>query len=325
MRNLDYNKIMLVLGILFITLFCILTIKDYMMYDGINNTTPFYIFVTTRILELMIPGSIFIYLYNQNTFVKESQYIIKSEKLQSKVKYKIAHISDFHNTNSKRAKNEIIQKLKQNKPDIIVVTGDLVDSRRTNITTAKEFVENIIDIAPVYYVLGNHESRIINIQELEKTIKETGTIVLRNETVEITDNIQVIGLDDPAFYTTVKQQKSKEKIERRVKTKLKKLVKQNKKYKILLTHRPELFDTYVSCGVDIVFTGHAHGGQIRIPFIGGIIAPGQGFFPKLTKGIYEKDNTKMVLSSGIGNSRFPFRINNRPELIFVTLMGENNI
>ena len=91
------------------------------------------------------------------------------------------------------------------------------------------------------------------------------------------------------------------------------------KYSILLSHRPELFETYVDNNINLVFTGHAHGGQIRIPFIGGIIAPNQGLFPKYTSGIFTKNETNMIVSRGIGNSLFPFRINNNPELVIVEL------
>lgn len=92
--------------------------------------------------------------------------------------------------------------------------------------------------------------------------------------------------------------------------------------KDIISHRPEEFNTYVSENIDLVFTGHAHGGQIRIPFVGGVVAPNQGFFPKYTSGKYVKKNTTMIVSRGIGNSIIPFRINNRPELIVVELRSE---
>jgi predicted MPP superfamily phosphohydrolase len=92
-----------------------------------------------------------------------------------------------------------------------------------------------------------------------------------------------------------------------------------KNFKILLSHRPELFDLYSENSMDLVFTGHAHGGQIRIPFIGGLIAPDQGIFPKYSSGSYSKDSTTMFVSRGLGNSIFPVRIFNRPEIVVVTL------
>lgn len=90
-------------------------------------------------------------------------------------------------------------------------------------------------------------------------------------------------------------------------------------YTILLSHRPELFDVYVESGVDLVFSGHAHGGQFRIPFIGGVVAPNQGVFPKYDAGIFAEGNTNMVVSRGVGNSIIPFRVNNRPEVIIIEL------
>lgn len=93
-------------------------------------------------------------------------------------------------------------------------------------------------------------------------------------------------------------------------------------YTILLSHRPELFDTYAASQVDLVFSGHAHGGQIRLPLIGAVFAPNQGFFPKYNAGIYRKDRTQMIVSRGLGNSIFPIRLNNRPELIAATLYAQ---
>ena len=97
------------------------------------------------------------------------------------------------------------------------------------------------------------------------------------------------------------------------------LVKEEDRYVILLSHRPELFDCYVENDVDLIFSGHAHGGQLRIPFIGGIVAPNQGVFPKYDAGVFTEDNTNMVVSRGVGNSIIPLRVNNRPEVVLVEL------
>ena len=90
-------------------------------------------------------------------------------------------------------------------------------------------------------------------------------------------------------------------------------------YMILLSHRPELFDLYVETEMDLVFSGHAHGGQFRLPFIGGLVAPNQGFFPKYDAGQFKEENTTMIVSRGVGNSIIPIRINNRPEIIVARL------
>ena len=317
MKKIDYNRIMYIASIILVICFCIFIMKDYINYSYTNNSAPFYVFVIFRVLEFILPSIILIYLYNQNTFVKTNEYIVKSEKFPNDFKYKIAHISDFHNTNSNRIKNDIKKILEQASPDAIVITGDLVDSRRTNFATVKEFLQVIKHIAPIYYVLGNHESRISNIQDLTYDLSNLGINVLRNEETKITKQgttFEIIGLDDPGFYTL-----NNKSIVKGVEEWLIKLDNKEDNFKILLTHRPELFETYSKYNIDLIFTGHAHGGQIRIPFIGGVIAPGQGLFPKYTKGIYNKNNTKMIVSRGIGNSKFPFRVNNRPELIFVVL------
>ena len=104
-----------------------------------------------------------------------------------------------------------------------------------------------------------------------------------------------------------------------IKTELSNLKYDKNQFSILLSHRPEVFNVYVDNKIDLVLTGHAHGGQIRIPFIGGLIAPNQGIFPKYTSGVFEEDATTMIVSRGIGNSILPYRINNRPELVIVTL------
>jgi len=101
--------------------------------------------------------------------------------------------------------------------------------------------------------------------------------------------------------------------------KLKALLIEDSTYTVLLSHRPELFDVYADNNIDLVLSGHAHGGQVRLPFIDGLAAPNQGLFPQYSEGVHENNRTKMVVSRGLGNSIFPIRINNRPELVVFTL------
>ena len=158
-------------------------------------------------------------------------------------------------------------------------------------------------------------------EEINSTLTEKGVIILDNEFDKITINdesIIILGMKDPSFYP---KEISADQTSYNLKETMDKIGNTNS-FKLLLSHRPELFETYVENDVDLVLTGHAHGGQIRIPFIGGLIAPDQGLFPKYTGGIFTKNNTSMIVSRGIGNSIFPFRINNRPELVIITLNGE---
>lgn len=133
------------------------------------------------------------------------------------------------------------------------------------------------------------------------------------------NDITLIGLSDPSF--TLKGDMFGE-VPAMVDTKLRGLIGDKDNYTILLSHRPELFEAYVNCGVDLVLSGHAHGGQFRLPFIGGLVAPNQGLFPKYDAGLYTKGDTNMIVCRGLGNSIIPIRFNNRPEIVLLELIAE---
>ncbi|MBK5241440.1 metallophosphoesterase [Clostridium sp.] len=266
---------------------------------------------------LFIAIGIFIvcFSYFENNNIVISNYNIKSDKLSKTFNnFKIVQISDLHNKVFYKDNNPLTSKIKSQNPDIIVITGDLVDRRKYNEENALAFIDKIKSIAPIYYVNGNHEGWSGKFATLEKKLKDKGVIVLRNESILFVkgkDKIEVLGVDDPSFNTSAHSEDIIKK----------ELLAANDKnnFRILLSHRPEIFDFYVYNNIDIVFTGHAHGGQIIIPFLGGIVAPNQGFWPKYYKGMYTKNNTTMVVSRGLGNSIFPQRIFNRPEIVTVTL------
>ena len=154
---------------------------------------------------------------------------------------------------------------------------------------------------------------------LKAGLEAAGVIVLEDETVYLEqsgETIALLGLADPDF--TVKGDMFGE-VPAMVSTKLRNLIDDESRYTILLSHRPELFETYGEGGIDLVLSGHAHGGQFRLPFIGGLVAPNQGLFPKYDAGLYTDGGTSMVVSRGIGNSIIPFRFNNRPEIVLVEL------
>lgn len=252
-----------------------------------------------------------------NNMIEVTNYKITSENLPTEFNgYKIAQISDFHN---KKKYESILEKLKEAAPNIIVITGDFIDSRKTKTEISLSFAKELIKIAPCYYVMGNHESRLTDIYpDFEKSLKEIGITVLHNEKAILEKNgaeITLIGIDDPRLKGKTK---GKEYACQVVKDELS-IFNNEENYKIVLSHRPEVFKEYVNANIDLALTGHAHGGQAILPFIGGIIAPNQGFFPKYYKGIYQENNTKMIVSRGIGNSLCPIRFNNKPELIVVEL------
>ena len=262
-----------------------------------------------------------LYLYFENNYLQISVYTMESSKIPKDfVGFKIIQISDFHNTKSKKLTNDLVKEIKNSNPNIIVITGDLIDAYKTNIDIAISFVKKINNIAPIYYVTGNHEARIENYAEFKDKLEENKVTILDDKLEVIKkDNseINLIGIDDLSFNLNTYRDDSTI-----VEDNLISIKYDKNKFNILLSHRPELIETYAKNSFDLVLTGHAHGGQIRIPFIGGLIAPNQGLFPKYTSGVYEMSNTKMIVSRGIGNSILPFRVNNRPELVVIELKNK---
>ena len=257
-----------------------------------------------------------------NTALELNTYTISSSKLpQSFDGYRIAHVSDLHNTEMGKDNEKLLAMLRDADPDMIAITGDLIDSRNTDIEVALKFVSEAVKIAPCYYVTGNHEARVNEYGELKAGMETAGVTVLEDVRTEISmegATITLIGVNDPSYQTDYLFGDS----ETVLNTKLEELHTEDGEFTVLLSHRPELFDAYTDHGIDLVLSGHAHGGQFRLPFIGGLVAPNQGFFPEYDAGIYTEGNTNMLVSRGIGNSILPFRINNRPEVILIELQAE---
>ena len=232
--------------------------------------------------------------------------------------FRIAQVSDLHNARFGEDNAKLIEMLSQTEPDLIVLTGDLIDSRKTDVETALDFARQAVEIAPVYYVSGNHESRVTAYMDLKMGLVSAGVIVLENQKVEITwgqEHITLMGIDDPSFRESYLFGDAAGVAEQVIGD----LQEASDGYTILLSHRPELFDVYVATGMDLVFSGHAHGGQIRVPFAGGLVAPNQGFFPEYDAGRFTEEKTTMIVSRGVGNSIIPVRVNNRPEIVVATL------
>ena len=263
--------------------------------------------------------SLIIWVVWSNTALELNTYTITSSNLPKSFDgYRIAHVSDLHNTQIGKGNEKLLTMLQKAKPDIIAITGDLIDSRNTNVDIALQFVQEAVKIAPCYYVTGNHEARVDEYEDLKNGLSSVGVIILGDDSVNFSidgESIILIGIDDPSFQTDYLFGDS----EIVMCSKLTELNIDEDDFTILLSHRPELFDTYVEHDIDLIFSGHAHGGQFRFPFIGGLVAPNQGFFPEFDSGIYTEGNTNMIVSRGVGNSILPFRINNRPEVLLVEL------
>ncbi|WP_449539700.1 metallophosphoesterase [Ferdinandcohnia sp. Marseille-Q9671] len=266
---------------------------------------------------------ILFFFYFQNNSIVTSEFTVRSDKVpQSFNGYKIVQLSDLHNKSFGNEQNNLLKKVKRTGPDLIVFTGDLIDSDRYDEDPSLHLMERLVQIAPVYYVTGNHERWSGEFDILERKLISIGVNVMRNTREEITigkDKIQMIGIDDPTYGTESYTERAitEENIMNSIKG-----IKGKPSFQILLSHRPEMFSLYREYGFDVVFSGHAHGGQFRIPFVGGLIAPDQGLFPTYTSGTYRLDSTTMIVNRGLGNSIIPIRVFNRPEIVVVTLSSD---
>ena len=256
-----------------------------------------------------------------NTALEVNAYEIVSDRIpQGFDGFRIAQISDLHNTEFGERNEKLIQLLSQTNPDIISITGDLIDSRHTDIEIALDFARQAVKLAPVYYVSGNHEACVREYEDLKMGLAEAGVVILEIQKAQITregESITLMGIDDPSFQEDYLFGDS-ESVARQA---IENLQNESDGYTVLLFHRPELFNLYVDTGMDLVFSGHAHGGQFRLPFIGGLVAPNQGFFPEYDAGLFSEGSTTMIVSRGVGNSIIPIRVNNRPEIIVATLFA----
>lgn len=235
--------------------------------------------------------------------------------------YRIAHVSDLHNAEMGEGNSKLLALIEEAAPDIIAITGDLIDSRTADIEIALQFVEEAGKIAPCYYVAGNHEARVPGYVDLRSGLIELAATVLEDERAVLEKNgdaITVIGVNDPSFKADYLFGDA----ESVMRDCLRGLAEEGDGFTLLLSHRPELFNVYAESGADLILSGHAHGGQFRLPFVGGLVAPNQGLFPEYDAGLYVEAGTIMVVSRGIGNSIVPFRFNNRPEVVLVELRSE---
>lgn len=273
---------------------------------------------TTIILVMLLISIMVSWVIWGNLSVETTKLTVTAKDLPEAFdKFSIAHISDLHNAEYGKNNEKLIDILETESPNIIAITGDLIDSNHTNLEVALSFAQQAVKIAPCYFVTGNHEAWIgSQYEELKTSLQNTGITVLQDEAIELNYGdvcIQLIGLNDPDF-----SERDRLLSESILEAKLSQ-VNISDGFTILLSHRPEYFNVYQNKNIDLVLSGHAHGGQFRLPLGGGVIAPGQGLFPKYDAGAYTENGTTMIVSRGIGNSIIPVRINNPPEIVIIEL------
>lgn len=236
--------------------------------------------------------------------------------------FTIVQISDLHNEEFGENQQKLLKMVSECNPNMIAITGDFIDCRNPNVDISMEFINGAVDIAPVYYVPGNHE-RWINeeYKDLCRRMEKAGVNLMTNQMEEIQygdDRILCMGIEDPDFYDTSNKKVKKE----MTRYDIQQFEYAEDDFTLLLSHRPELLDIYEEEKLDVILTGHAHGGQFRLPFIGGLAAPNQGLFPKYDAGMFTEGDTNMIVSRGIGNSIIPLRFNNPPEIVVVRLTSK---
>ena len=234
--------------------------------------------------------------------------------------FRLAQVSDLHNATFGRDNARLLAALAQAKPEIILLTGDLADSRRTHLSVALSFARQAAAIAPVYYVPGNHEARLAQYAAFAAALEAAGVQVLANRAVPLVRGSPG-GSPSPGWPTPALPRGPGTPARQRPSwgTPWRPFACPARPFPLLLAHRPEWFPLYAEGGAALVFSGHAHGGQVRLPGIGGLFAPGQGLFPRYNGGLYRRGQAQMVVSRGLGNSLFPLRVGNRPEVVVATL------
>ena len=285
-------------------------------------------------LVLLIVIALLLFCSYQNRHLETTYYTYKAEQLGADLEgYRIVQISDLHNVKFGKNNQKLVDRIRECEPDMIVLTGDLVDSNHTNVDRAVQFVDEIVKICPVYYVTGNHEYWLEKSEydELMDGLVSAGVVILDNQVVEISRGdakFRLVGLDDRSLADgTLEALLSDESI-RNNQAEQKEEIADNedsgeKELTVVLAHEPQYLARYAGTGVDLVLSGHAHGGQFRLPFVGGIVAPDQGFLPEYSAGEFYMNGTEMIVSRGLGNSVIPVRLFNYPEIVCVDLVGKH--
>ena len=238
-----------------------------------------------------------------------SVYSISSAKVTAPIR--IALITDLHGCVYGQDQADLLAALAEQDPDLICISGDLIDENKSP-EGAWMLLAAVGRAYPCFYVSGNHEFRTENLEELRSTIASYGVTLLAGEAVSCMINDQplsIAGVDDPTGVGPIAWQEQVEQAQSQIGT----------GYTILLSHRPERIQAYQGSRFDLVLSGHAHGGQVRLPgLVNGLYAPGQGWFPQYAGGLYPLGETNLVVSRGLCKGLLP-RVFNRPELVMVEI------
>ena len=267
---------------------------------------------------LLIVALLFLFVYYQDNHLVVSEYTYTNNDIPTEFDgYRIVQLSDLHDKQFGQNQETLISYIHDIKPDAIFLTGDFVTAK--SIVHTEELVRELSSKYEMFFVPGNHEAGYTKYDELKTILVDNNVRILENEVTAIikdTASINVIGLLDPSFYKQSAAANVKE-----MEHALESLTANLEGSTLLLAHRPEHIDIYSKYNINLVFSGHAHGGQFILPFVGSVYAPGQGLFPKLTQGMRNVDETTIVISRGLGNLAPVPRLFNYPEIVVVTLQN----
>lgn len=277
-----------------------------------------YIFIIIIVMAVIIAIGVFLYL--QNNIIDITKYNLKYDKADEPIR--IVQLSDLHSKPFKK----VLKKIDEIKPDIICITGDYINDREKNKKKMLKYAKALVARAKVYYITGNHERRLENFDELMDELAEVGFIVLLNRVSIYNDKgfeIDFLGLDENQANFDDYKARKKGTFEYKDMSPYFKQLNELGGYKIVLSHYPENFEgvkemNYSQYDFDLQLSGHAHGGQFCLPFIGPVYSPGQGLKPKYAKGSFG-NRPKLIVSRGLGNAEFPFRLFNHPEINVINI------
>lgn len=277
-----------------------------------------YIFIIIIVMAVIIAIGVFLYL--QNNIIDITKYNLKYDKADEPIR--IVQLSDLHSKPFKK----VLKKIDEIKPDIICITGDYINDREKNKKKMFKYAKALVARAKVYYITGNHERRLENFDELMNELSNVGFIVLLNRVSIYNDKgfeIDFLGLDENQANFDDYKARKKGTFEYKDMSPYFKQFNELGGYKIVLSHFPENFEgvkemNYSQYDFDLQLSGHAHGGQFCLPFIGPVYSPGQGLKPKYAKGSFG-NRPKLIVSRGLGNAEFPFRLFNHPEINVINI------
>lgn len=284
-------------------------------------------------VPLMGAMTIYTFLYAELNFISVSTFKICSPKFKKTSRpIRIIQLSDLHAKQFGKENQRLIKKIKNLKPDLVIATGDMITSTDENGDAFLNLAIALADKFPMYYIEGNHEltAKYDTLNQMTgwyerylKDLQELGVHVLKNSLadIEILDNrLSLYGLTVPLahYYAVPKHIRDHEDVSPISDLKEVLPSPNPSRFNVLLAHNPFLISLYEKYPVDLVCSGHVHGGAIRLPFIGGILSPERKLFPKYSAGLYKRQHQAMIVSRGLGR----FRLFNRPEIVIIDLLGD---